>query len=145
RPGGPATLRRRRHARVPGRGRRQGPRRRRSRQPRRPGRALRAGGCRVSTPRDPYLTQPLQGVFAIQASAGTGKTFTLATLLARLVLERGLGVGQILAVTFTEAAAQELRARVRQRLVLAADVAAGVPMAASPEADLMRTLIHAHG
>ena len=98
----------------------------------------------MSASQDPYLTQPLEGVFAIEASAGTGKTFTLATLLARLVLERGLGVGQILAVTFTEAATQELRARVRQRLVLAAGVAAGLPMDASPEADLMRTLINAH-
>ncbi len=78
----------------------------------------------MNAPLDPYATQPLQGVFAIEASAGTGKTFTLATLLARLVLERGLGVGGILAVTFTEAATQELRARVRQRLVLAAEVAA---------------------
>ncbi|MGY0560485.1 exodeoxyribonuclease V subunit beta [Luteimonas sp. A277] len=98
----------------------------------------------MSASQDPYLTQPLEGVYAIEASAGTGKTFTLATLLARLVLERSLGVGQILAVTFTEAATQELRARVRQRLVLAAEVAAGLPMDASPEAGLMRTLINAY-
>src|SRR5690554_1432871 len=98
----------------------------------------------MSAPRDPYLAQPLEGVYAIEASAGTGKTFTLATLLARLVLERGLGVGQILAVTFTEAATQELRARVRKRLLLAADVAAGLPVEDSPEAGLMRTLIQAH-
>src|SRR5690606_1995440 len=76
------------------------------------------------------------------------KTFTLATLLARLVLERGMDVGQILAVTFTEAATQELRARVRKRLVLAADVAAGEATQASPEAALMQLLIDrqlAHG
>ena len=53
---------------------------------------------------DPYLTLPLDGVRAIEASAGTGKTFTLATLVVRLVVERGLRIGQILAVTFTEAA-----------------------------------------
>src|SRR5690554_4453335 len=102
----------------------------------------------MSAPRDPYLAQPLEGVYAIEASAGTGKTFTLATLLARLVLERGLGVGEILAVTFTEAATQELRARVRQRLVLAAEVAAdggaNATADASPEAALMRQLIDAH-
>ncbi len=98
----------------------------------------------MSAPGDSYLTQPLEGVFAIQASAGTGKTFTLATLLARLVLERGLRVGQILAVTFTEAATQELRARVRKRLLLAADIAAGLPVEDSPEAALMHTLIQAH-
>ena len=61
----------------------------------------------MSAPHDPWLSQPLEGVWAIEASAGTGKTYTLATLLARLVLERGLGVGEILAVTFTEAATQE--------------------------------------
>ena len=111
----------------------------------------------MNAPLDPYATQPLSGVFAIEASAGTGKTFTLATLLARLVLERGLGVGEILAVTFTEAATQELRARVRQRLVLAAEVAADGGADAtdasdaavdatdtSPEAALMRRLIDAH-
>src|SRR5690606_18771684 len=67
-----------------------------------------------------------------------------ATLLARLVLEKDMGVGEILAVTFTEAATQELRARVRQRLVLAADVAAEVPVADSPEAALMQALIDQH-
>ena len=54
--------------------------------------------------RDPYLDLPLDGVQLIEASAGTGKTFTLATLYARLVIELKLPVDQILAVTFTEAA-----------------------------------------
>ncbi|MBB5886965.1 exodeoxyribonuclease V subunit beta [Xanthomonas sp. LMG 8992] len=70
--------------------------------------------------RDPYLQLPLHGVRLIEASAGTGKTFTLATLFTRLVVERGLRLGQILAVTFTEAATQELRRRIRERLALAA-------------------------
>ncbi|WAT14988.1 exodeoxyribonuclease V subunit beta [Xanthomonas fragariae] len=69
---------------------------------------------------DPYLHLPLHGVRLIQASAGTGKTFTLATLFTRLVVERGLRIGQILAVTFTDAATQQLRRRIRERLVLAA-------------------------
>ena len=80
---------------------------------------------------DPYVTLPLQGVRLIEASAGTGKTFTLATLVTRLVVEQRLGVGQVLAVTFTEAATQELRTRVRERLEraagLARDPAAAVP------------------
>src|SRR5690606_15850800 len=146
--GGAAALRRCVDGRVPGRARGQGLRRRRPGSARRPRRALRSGGRPVSAPQDPYLTQPLQGVHAIEASAGTGKTYTLATLLARLVLERGMDVGQILAVTFTEAATQELRARVRKRLVLAADVAAGEATQASPEAALMQLLIDrqlAHG
>ena len=65
------------------------------------------------------LNIPLHGLQLIEASAGTGKTFTLATLYARLVIEQGLAVPDILAVTFTEAATKELRARLRQRLVLA--------------------------
>src|SRR5690606_34778110 len=142
--GGAAALRRRVDGRVPGRARGQGLRRRRPGRARRPRRALRAGGRPVSAARDPYLDQPLHGVHAIEASAGTGKTFTLATLLARLVLERGLRVGEILAVTFTEAATQELRARVRRRLVLAADLAAGFATGESPETELMRALIEAH-
>ncbi|KWV14445.1 exodeoxyribonuclease V subunit beta [Xanthomonas translucens pv. translucens] len=77
---------------------------------------------------DPYLSLPLHGVRLIEASAGTGKTFTLATLFTRLVVERGLRIGQILAVTFTEAATQELRRRIRERLALAATL---VPDAAS--------------
>src|SRR3546814_19471047 len=72
------------------------------------------GGRRVSA-RDPYLDLALEGVHAIEASAGTGKPFTLATLVARLVVERGLSVGQVLAVTFTEAATQELRTRIPER------------------------------
>ncbi|MET0548963.1 MAG: exodeoxyribonuclease V subunit beta, partial [Xanthomonas sp.] len=72
--------------------------------------------------RDPYLLLPLHGVRLIEASAGTGKTFTLATLFTRLVVERGLRLGQILAVTFTEAATQELRRRIRERLALAASL-----------------------
>ena len=60
---------------------------------------------------DAYLELELDGLQLIEASAGTGKTFTLATLVTRLVVERGLTLGQILAVTFTEAATQEQRAR----------------------------------
>jgi len=74
--------------------------------------------------RDPYLDLPLDGVRLIEASAGTGKTFTLATLVTRLIVERGLRIGQVLAVTFTEAATQELRSRIRERLEQAARVAA---------------------
>ncbi|MGY0330126.1 UvrD-helicase domain-containing protein [Xylella fastidiosa subsp. multiplex] len=81
----------------------------------------------MNTPHDPYLTLPLHGVRLIEASAGTGKTFTMATLVTRLVVERGWRIGHILAVTFTEAATQELRTRIRERLILAARL---VPQAA---------------
>src|SRR3546814_17562088 len=92
------------------------------------------GGRRVSA-RDPYLDLALEGVHAIEASAGTGKTFTLATLVVRLVVERGLSVGQVLAVTFTEAAPQELRKRIRERLLLAVRLVGPGPHAASRPED----------
>ncbi|WP_254938649.1 UvrD-helicase domain-containing protein [Cyanobium sp. Morenito 9A2] len=56
------------------------------------------------------------GVRLLEASAGTGKTFTLAHLVLRLVLERGLPLGELLVVTFTNAAAAELRDRIGRRL-----------------------------
>lgn len=51
----------------------------------------------------------------IEASAGTGKTFTIEHLVAELVL-RGVDLGKILVVTFTERAAGELRSRIRALL-----------------------------
>lgn len=57
----------------------------------------------------------------IEASAGTGKTWTLSTLVLRLLLEQGLEIEQILVVTFTEAATAELRSRIRERLQEAFD------------------------
>src|SRR5690606_42136363 len=99
----------------------------------------------MSATQDAFLGLELRGVRSIEASAGTGKTFTLATLVVRLVLERALPVGRILAVTFTEAATQELRARARRRLVLAADVAAGIaPGHGSPDSQLTARLLQAH-
>ena len=71
---------------------------------------------------EPYLARALDGVQLIEASAGTGKTYTLATLFTRLIVEQRLRMGQVLAVTYTEAATQELRKRIRERLALAANV-----------------------
>ncbi|MBV5318102.1 MAG: exodeoxyribonuclease V subunit beta, partial [Desulfobulbaceae bacterium] len=71
-------------------------------------------------PLDP-LTIPLQGCCLLEASAGTGKTYTLALLFLRLLLERQLEVDQILVVTFTRAATGELRDRIRRRLREALD------------------------
>ena len=47
---------------------------------------------------------PLTGSRLIEASAGTGKTYTLTGLFVRLLLEKNLTVDQILVVTFTDAA-----------------------------------------
>ncbi len=63
--------------------------------------------------------------FLIEASAGTGKTFNIQHLYLRLILERGLEVGEILAVTFTEAATSELRTRIRNNLLAASEALDG--------------------
>jgi exodeoxyribonuclease V beta subunit len=62
------------------------------------------------------LEAPLAGTRLIEASAGTGKTYTIAALFLRLILERHLPVKQILVVTFTQAATEELKHRIRTRL-----------------------------
>ncbi|WP_374358193.1 UvrD-helicase domain-containing protein, partial [Chitinimonas sp.] len=67
------------------------------------------------------LALPLDGLQLIEASAGTGKTWTIAALYLRLVLQggadgKGLSPEQILVVTFTRAATAELRGRIRARL-----------------------------
>ncbi|WP_024300131.1 exodeoxyribonuclease V subunit beta [Methylomicrobium lacus] len=77
------------------------------------------------------LTFPLTGSHLIEASAGTGKTFTIAALYVRLVLGHGghhaflqgrpLTPPEILVVTFTDAATKELRDRIRARLAEAAE------------------------
>lgn len=74
------------------------------------------------------LSFPLHGSQLIEASAGTGKTFTISALYLRLILghggeqgfERELLPPQILVVTFTDAATKELRERIRARLAEAA-------------------------
>ncbi|MFB1512824.1 MAG: UvrD-helicase domain-containing protein, partial [Thiocapsa sp. C3-sup] len=84
------------------------------------------------------LRFPLWGSRLIEASAGTGKTFTIATLYVRLVLGHGVPNDapqaapdtapraftppEILVVTFTDAATRELRDRIRARLAEAATV-----------------------
>jgi exodeoxyribonuclease V beta subunit len=52
----------------------------------------------------------------LEASAGTGKTFTLAGLVTRYVAEGRARLDQMLLITFSRAATQELRERVRNAL-----------------------------
>ena len=75
------------------------------------------------------LSFPLCGTRLIEASAGTGKTYTIAALYVRLILGHGMEEyplardllpTDILVVTFTEAATKELQERIRERLSSAA-------------------------
>ena len=83
---------------------------------------------------------PLEGVNLIEASAGTGKTYTLTSLYIRLLIEQGLLVDQILVVTFTVAATQELKDRIRQRLKIARDAFDG----AEVDDGLVKTVVEAN-
>ncbi len=56
-------------------------------------------------------TVELSGANLIEASAGTGKTFSIAVLVVRLIIEKSIPVSKMLLVTFTEAAAAELKER----------------------------------
>ncbi len=72
-----------------------------------------------------HLNVDLSGRNLIEASAGTGKTYAIACLYLRLLIEKGLIPEQILVVTYTEAATEELRGRIRDRIREALHVFAG--------------------
>lgn len=95
---------------------------------------------------------PLDGLALVEASAGTGKTYTLANLYLRYLLEKQFQVEQVLVVTFTEAATQELRDRIRQRIQALREVFEGAvasddvldalfTQSSDPAADLIRLRI----
>jgi exodeoxyribonuclease V beta subunit len=85
------------------------------------------------------LLGPLpQGTTVLEASAGTGKTFTIAALVARYVAEGVAAMDDLLVVSFSRESTRELRERVRERLVSARDGLA-VPTTISPD-DLL--LVH---
>ena len=92
------------------------------------------------------LALPLFGTRLIEASAGTGKTFTIAALYVRLVLGHGSAAlppllpSQVLVMTFTKAATRELSHRIRARLVEAAACFRGTKPPSSYDAFLQSLL-----
>lgn len=71
----------------------------------------------VSSPWSGREALPPGSCLLLEASAGTGKTWQIAHLVARLVAQEGLGIERMLLITFTKAATAELRDRVRRRLL----------------------------
>ena len=63
------------------------------------------------------LKSPLERINLIEASAGTGKTYNLTGLYIRLLLEKNLDIENILVVTFTKSATEELKQRIRDKIV----------------------------
>nr|WP_228001295.1 UvrD-helicase domain-containing protein [Nocardia australiensis] len=80
------------------------------------------------------------GTTVLEASAGTGKTHAIVGLAVRYVAEAGIGISQLLLVTFSRAATQELRERTRDRFV---EVAAALadPVAARGHSDSLIRLM----
>ncbi|WP_395338361.1 exodeoxyribonuclease V subunit beta [Ningiella sp. W23] len=62
------------------------------------------------------INMSLEGVHLIEASAGTGKTFNITRIVMRILLETELSIEQILVVTFTKAATEELRERIAKTI-----------------------------
>jgi exodeoxyribonuclease V beta subunit len=73
------------------------------------------GATGITLDTEGVLGFPLTGIQLIEASAGTGKTYTIANLYLRHIVA-GRKVGEVLVVTFTTAATDELRGRIRARL-----------------------------
>ena len=92
-----------------------------------------SGAAEPQTDEDPngdfkLLDDPLRGRTLIEASAGTGKTYSLEHIVLRLVVERGIAIGRMLVVTFTKAATAELKSRIRGKLIAVRKlVTEGVP------------------
>ncbi len=93
------------------------------------------------------LDFPLHGTRLIEASAGTGKTYTIAALYVRLILGHGQDHGEaardllpphILVVTFTEASTKELRERIRARLTQTARFFRQQPVESDPFLEQLR-------
>ena len=75
------------------------------------------------------ISLPLNQVNLIEASAGTGKTYTIGSIYLRLLLQAGencfsrpLNVEEILVVTFTEMATEDLKRKIRERLTVAISI-----------------------
>ena len=62
------------------------------------------------------IADALDSTLIVEAAAGTGKTTELVRRIVRILSEGRAEVGEIVAVTFTEKAAGELKLRLRERL-----------------------------
>ena len=75
------------------------------------------------------VTVPLAGINLVEAAAGTGKTYNIQNLVARLILEQSLAIEEIVVLSFTNEAAAELGKRIRNVLDDMAAVLEDIPPA----------------
>lgn len=83
------------------------------------------------------------GTTVLEASAGTGKTHAIVGLAVRYVAEIGIDISQLLLVTFSRAATQELRERTRDRFVVVAAALADPEAARAHGDELIRLVAQA--
>ena len=76
------------------------------------------------------ITQTLHGAHSIEASAGTGKTYSITLIWLRLIIEKHLRVEEILVSTFTKAATGELKERLLSALRRSLEVAQAMQLGA---------------
>ncbi|WP_237111649.1 UvrD-helicase domain-containing protein [Nocardioides sp. WS12] len=81
------------------------------------------------------------GTTLLEASAGTGKTWTIGALVTRYVAEEGIPLEQLLVVTFGRAASQELREQVRRQLVEAEQALSGDLPAGAEQTELIAQIL----
>ncbi len=86
------------------------------------------------------ISAPLCGTNLIEAGAGTGKTYAIESLFLRLIIENQLTVDQILVVTFTKAATEKLKERIRNKLGKAKEVFSGGIKTEMPDDALIAAL-----
>ncbi|GAA5053221.1 UvrD-helicase domain-containing protein [Nocardia callitridis] len=91
---------------------------------------------------EPYGRLPT-GTTVLEASAGTGKTYAIVVLAVRYVAEAGIDISELLLVTFSRAATQELRERTRERFVAVAEGLADPELARAHADELIRHLAQA--
>ncbi len=92
----------------------------------------------VST--NPIADMHFTGLHWIEASAGTGKTYTLSSLMVRIFLDRYLP-NQVIATTFTRKATAELKARVRLRIEETRDFIYGLLATSASELQTLQQTI----
>ncbi len=63
-----------------------------------------------------------RGINLVEASAGTGKTYAISMLVLRFITEQQIPIDRILIVTYTKAATEELKERIRSRIREARDI-----------------------
>lgn len=71
------------------------------------------------------LEAPLDSINLVEASAGTGKTYNITAVYIRALVELSLEIDRVLVVTYTEAATQELKERLLERITDAVNVLEG--------------------